>query len=74
MARTVTLVTGQWADIPLEKMVKMAKGWGFDGLELACWGEHVKVDQALESDGYLRKLRSLSPSPPILSARPSPTG
>src|SRR6266498_2189000 len=59
MARPVTLVTAQWADVPLDKLVKMVKGWGFDGLELACWGVHVDVQKALESDGYLRELREL---------------
>src|SRR6266545_3981285 len=59
MARLVTLVTAQWADVPMETLVKLAKGWGFDGLELACWGVHVQVDKALESDGYLRQLSEL---------------
>ncbi len=59
MTRPVTLFTGQWADLPLEKLAKMAKGWGFDGLELACWGDHFEVDKALESDGYVRQKREL---------------
>lgn len=59
MARPVTLFTAQWADIPIEKMVKMASDWGFDGLELACWGDHIEVDKALEDDGYLRRRREL---------------
>src|SRR6266496_6757509 len=59
MARPVTLVTGQWADMPLDRLVKLVKDWGFDGLELACWGVHVDVQKALESDGYLRELREL---------------
>jgi sugar phosphate isomerase/epimerase len=37
----------------------MAKGWGFDGLELACWGDHFEVDKALESDGYVRQKHEL---------------
>jgi sugar phosphate isomerase/epimerase len=36
MARKVTLFTGQWADLPLAELCKMAKGFGYDGLELAC--------------------------------------
>ena len=59
MARPVTLFTGQWADLPLEQVVKMAKGWGFDGLELACWGDHFEIDKALEDDGYVRRKREL---------------
>ena len=37
MARAVTLFTGQWADLTLEDLAKKAAGWGYDGLELACW-------------------------------------
>jgi sugar phosphate isomerase/epimerase len=59
MARPVTLVTAQWADMPLDRLVKLVKDWGFDGLELACWGIHVDVQKALESDGYQRELREL---------------
>ena len=59
MARPVTLFTGQWADLPLTELVKKAKGFGYDGLELACWGDHFEVDKALESDGYVRKKREL---------------
>jgi sugar phosphate isomerase/epimerase len=40
MTRPVTLFTGQWADLPLETLAARARGWGYDGLELACWGDH----------------------------------
>ncbi|QGJ69605.1 Xylose isomerase domain-containing protein TIM barrel [Planctomycetales bacterium 10988] len=59
MARPVTLFTGQWADLPLETMCKMAKQFGYDGLELACWGDHFEVDKALEQDGYCQAKRDL---------------
>ena len=52
MARPVTLFTGQWADLPLEELARKCGGWGFDGLELACWGDHFDVDRALAEDGY----------------------
>jgi sugar phosphate isomerase/epimerase len=52
MARPVTLFTGQWADLPLEELAKRAASWGFDGLELACWGDHFEVDKALKDDKY----------------------
>jgi sugar phosphate isomerase/epimerase len=45
--------------MPLEELCPKAKAWGFDGLELACWGVHFQVDQALEKDSYLRNLRDL---------------
>jgi sugar phosphate isomerase/epimerase len=59
MGRSVTLFTGQWADLPLETLAKKAAEWGFDGLELACWGDHFEIDKALEDDGYLRRKREL---------------
>ena len=46
MARPVTLFTGQWADLPLAQLCQKAKGFGYDGLELACWGDHFEVDKA----------------------------
>ncbi len=52
MARPVTLFTGQWADLPLETLARKASEWGFDGLELACWGDHFDVERALGEDGY----------------------
>lgn len=52
MARPVTLFTGQWADLPLETLAEKAANWGYDGLELACWGDHFEVDKALSDDGY----------------------
>lgn len=52
MARKVTIFTGQWADLPLKQLVGMAKGFGYDGLELACWGDHLDLDQAVRSKAY----------------------
>ena len=54
MSRPITLFTGQWADLPLDTVAQKASTWGFDGLELACWGDHFEVDKALESDKYVK--------------------
>ena len=59
MSRPVTLFTGQWADKPLEELCKMAGEFGYDGLELACWGDHFEVDKALSDDGYCARKREL---------------
>jgi sugar phosphate isomerase/epimerase len=59
MPRPVTLFTGQWADLPLETLAAKAAEWGFDGLELACWGDHFDVERALAEDGYCRGRRDL---------------
>lgn len=45
MPRPVTLFTGQWADLPFEVICQKAASFGYDGLELACWGDHFDVDQ-----------------------------
>ena len=57
MARPVTLFTGQWADLPVETMCEKAKAFGYDGLELACWGDHFEVDKA--DQGYCDAKREL---------------
>ncbi|MBI2497287.1 MAG: sugar phosphate isomerase/epimerase, partial [Opitutae bacterium] len=55
MPRSVTLFTGQWADLPLEKLAPLARKMGYDGVELACWGDHFDVDQAAASKKYVRE-------------------
>jgi len=57
MNRPVTLFTGQWADLPLEEVCKKAKSFGYDGLELACWGDHFEVNKA--DDAYCREKQAL---------------
>lgn len=57
MARPVTLFTGQWADLPLETMLEKAKSFGYDGVELACWGDHFEVNKA--DAAYCRAKREL---------------
>lgn len=52
--RPVTLFTGQWADMSLESLAQKAAEWGYDGLELACWGDHFDVGRALREKGYCR--------------------
>ena len=59
MARPVTLFTGQWADLPLETIAQKASQWGYDGLELACWGDHFDVERALAEDAYCEGRRAL---------------
>jgi sugar phosphate isomerase/epimerase len=59
MPRPVTLFTGQWADLPLETLAAKAQGWGYDGLELASWGDHLDVIRAAEDESYARGRRDL---------------
>ena len=57
MARPVTLFTGQWADLDIRTMCEKAVSFGYDGVELACWGDHFEVDKADEE--YCKARRAL---------------
>ena len=59
MPRPLTLFTGQWADLPLAELAPLAREMGYDGLELACWGDHFDVRAALDDDGYVERRREL---------------
>ncbi|WP_027929339.1 sugar phosphate isomerase/epimerase family protein [Amycolatopsis thermoflava] len=59
MNQPVTLFTGQWADLPLDEVAKLAAGWGYDGLELACSGDHLDVWRAAEDADYLDSRRRI---------------
>lgn len=59
MARIVTMFTGQWADMPFKDLVPLAQQMGYDGLEIACEGDHFDVDQAASSAKYRRELWDL---------------
>ncbi len=59
MPRPVTLFTGQWADLPLETLCKKAAAMGYDGMELACWGDHVDAARAARDKKYARSRRDL---------------
>ncbi len=54
MARSVTLFSGQWADLSFDEVCAKAESFGYDGVELACWGDHFEVDKALSDEGYCR--------------------
>ena len=54
MARPVTLFTGQWADLSFEDICRKAKSFGYDAIELACWGDHFEVDKALKDKNYCK--------------------
>jgi len=40
--------------MPLKTLAAKAADWGYDGLELACWGDHFEVDKAVADDSYCR--------------------
>jgi sugar phosphate isomerase/epimerase len=54
MTRPITLFTGQWADLPFDEVARLASEWGYDGLEIACWGDHLDPWAAVEDPGYIK--------------------
>jgi len=59
MTRPVTLFTGQWADLKLEQICEKAKSFGYDGVELACWGDHVDVEKAANDKAYAKSRKEI---------------
>lgn len=55
--RPVTLCTAQWADVPFEELCELAKDMGYDGLEIACWGNGLDIDRAAEDDEYVNYVK-----------------
>src|SRR5438093_4700747 len=53
MGRPVTLFTAQWADLPLETLAALAANWGYDGLEVACMGDHLDPGRAANDLAYV---------------------
>lgn len=59
MKRPVTLFTGQWADLAFEDLCLKARDWGYDGLEIACWGDHMEVSEAAAESGYVAEKKRI---------------
>ena len=59
MPRPVTLFSGQWADLPIVDMLRKTSEFGYDGIELACWGDHFDVQRAVSDPSYCREHREL---------------
>lgn len=52
MPRPILLFTGPWADLPLETVAAKATEWGYDGLELCCWGDHLEPARSEADEAY----------------------
>jgi len=55
--RPITIFTGQWADLTLEEMCKAASEMGYEGLELATWGNHINPKKAAEDENYIKQIK-----------------
>ncbi len=52
MARPITLFSGQWADLTFDAFCAKTKSFGYDGVEIACWGDHMDVKKAATDPAY----------------------
>ncbi|MCI8993986.1 MAG: sugar phosphate isomerase/epimerase [Eubacterium sp.] len=59
MSRLVTLMTCQWADLEMEEMFRLAKEMGYEGVELATWGNHLDLKRAVNDDAYVEEVKGL---------------
>ena len=59
MPRPVTLFTGQWTDLPFEEICQKASRWEYDGLEIACWGDHLDVRRAAGDSRYVKERKRI---------------
>ncbi len=58
MPRPVTIFSGQWADLPFEEACRKMSGFGYDGLEIACWGDHMDVKKAASDPAYVENRKA----------------
>jgi len=59
MARPVTIFSGQWADLPFEQFCEKVKSFGYDGVEIACWGDHMDVKRAATDPKYVAERKAI---------------
>ncbi len=57
--RPITIFTGQWADLSFEELCKTISEIGYDGLEIACWGDHMDVKKAAEQTDYVEERKAI---------------
>lgn len=58
MGRLLTLTTCQWADMTIDELCKLAKEMGYDGLEIACWGNQLDPVRAAKDDAYVEEVKA----------------
>lgn len=59
MSRPVTIFTGQWADLTFETLCQKVSAWGYDGVEIACWGDHLDVRKAATDPAYVAERKAI---------------
>ena len=59
MARHVTIFTGQWADLQFETVCRKMSEFGYDGLEICTWGDHLDVKKAASDPAYVAERHAI---------------
>ncbi len=59
MSRLVTIFSGQWADLPFEEACGKYKSFGYEGVEIACWGDHMDVRKAATDSSYVEQKKAV---------------
>ena len=59
MSRPVILFSGQWVDMPFEKFCEKAKSFGYDGIEVACGGDHIDLKKAATDLKYVEERKNI---------------
>jgi len=59
MSRPVTIFSGQWADLPFDQFCAKVKSFGYDGIEIACWGDHMDVKRAATDPKYVEERKAI---------------
>jgi len=59
MPRPIALLTAQWADLPFTTVCELASKWGYDGLEIACWGDRFDIHRAVNEPGYVEERKEI---------------
>lgn len=56
MTRPLILMSGPWADVPLEELSGLAGEWGYQGMELCTWGNHLDILRSMEDDSVVQEI------------------
>ena len=59
MTRPVTIFSGQWADLPFENFCEKAKSFGYEGIEIACCGDHLDLKKAATDLKYVEERKNI---------------
>jgi sugar phosphate isomerase/epimerase len=57
--RPITIISAQWADLPFETFCAKASKYGYDGIELACLGDHLDVRAAANDPSYVETKKAI---------------